>query len=451
MNNSDVFSLSQNRKYPQWIFILAVFAILAWFLFQAFYFALTVKYSVSPDEYYHFELSSIYYQSGAFLIQDAPSTYGYGAVSTIPFMYHFLMGKSLYVNFFDLDPLIFLRLLNIFIAVLSFIFSYLLVKEIYTNEFFILACLVVQFNLLKHVFLSAMVSYDNLTNLMAVSAIYGLVKFLKTYSRFYFGLFVSALLAGMLVKITFGPLAVILTAILCLNYKRLFQNARIWTEKRLNFYEIIWIVFIVILLGANINFYVTNLVKYHHVSPPCDRVLSYEDCLKSPVFARDESLEKTRHERDEISFIEFAHLYAYRLTSSIIEIHAHKYMGKSREEKIPYFLLMFFSGLIYLVRIKEVVANRYAVYMLTIALFYLGVLFYVNYTTYKELLVFGLALQGRYLFPVLVPVIASMMYPLFMSKNRYLNAVLLCVIGIVFVDGCFFHFLRNVTQDWIMQ
>lgn len=444
-------SFPKEKRFQTGLFYLVLCMLLIWFLFQAFYFAFTAKYGISPDERYHFELSNIYSQSESILIRDEPATYVYGAISTMPFLYYLLMGKSLYFNVFHLDPLIFLRCINIFISALSFIVSYRLVKEINTNKFFILGCLIVQSNLLMYVFLSSMVSYDNLTNLLAVSSIYGLIKFLKSYSRVYLELFILSVSAGMLTKITFGPLAVILFTILSLNCKKIFQNAGIWMSSRFDVRDIILSLFIIVLLGLNMNLYLTNLIKYHQASPSCDKVLSYENCLASGIFARNEKFRETRQEREEISFAEFVPRYFYQLVGSIIGIYGEMQMRKSHDEKMPYYILIFFSGLIYLIKFREITANKYAGYMLFISFFYLGVLFCINYITYRKLLIFGLALQGRYVFPVIVPVIASFIYPLFLGKNKLCKALFLCLISMIFMEGSFFYFFSNATERWLVQ
>lgn len=90
--------------------------------------------------------------------------------------------------------------------------------------------------------------------------------------------------------------------------------------------------------------------------------------------------------------------------------------------------------------------------LILISVFYtLVLLYYNNYLTYyikhnwKDL-----ALQGRYIFPVIVPMYVVFSKYFLKIKNRKIFRILLGILIVGFLLGCIGYFFRNVPNDWYM-
>ena len=116
---------------------------------------------------------------------------------------------------------------------------------------------------------------------------------------------------------------------------------------------------------------------------------------------------------------------------------------------LPYMLIILLATVIMIRQIKLSDLNSNAPILLAIFAGYtLVIMQYVNYATYQTSGVIVLALQGRYLFPVIFAGYALVAFYLTNFKSARLNIVVAVVVAAVFVLGEFPWFLRNVTADW---
>ena len=106
----------------------------------------------------------------------------YGLVTNIPCLYYWTMGRLLAVNFFGIPDLLFLRLLNIPLAFATIYFVWRMLRLLTDDRLTQLLLIVAMTNTIMFSFLSAFVSYDNLTNLLAAMAVYYLLAFFQTRS-----------------------------------------------------------------------------------------------------------------------------------------------------------------------------------------------------------------------------------------------------------------------------
>lgn len=172
------------------------------FRVAADFFALTVAPDVSPDEVTHFGIAKIYSEV-FFLPENSPRSYEYGLVTNIPYLYYWTMGKLLAVNIFGFPDLIFLRFLNIPFAFATVCFALCIMRFLTDDLLTQILLVIVMTNTLMFSFLSAFVSYDNLTNLLAVMAVYYLLAFFKDRSVNMLLASFLCQLAGCLTKINF--------------------------------------------------------------------------------------------------------------------------------------------------------------------------------------------------------------------------------------------------------
>ena len=186
---------------------------LAYFFFRLIFFALTIPASIPPDEVTHAGICRVF--STVLLLPDnTPETYEFGLVTNIPWLYYWIMGKLLHLNFFGIPDLVFLRLLNIPLAFGTVWYALRLLRLLTDSRLVQLLLLIAMTNTPMFSLLSASVSYDNLANLLAAMAIYYQFAFFKSPSG---GLLAASLLcqmAGSLTKITFLPLILALNVLL---------------------------------------------------------------------------------------------------------------------------------------------------------------------------------------------------------------------------------------------
>jgi hypothetical protein len=111
---------------------------------------------------------------------------------------------------------------------------------------------------------------------------------------------------------------------------------------------------------------------------------------------------------------------------------------------IFYFLVASVVGICSWKKIK-----KEAKYISAISIFYMLVLLIVqNYDMYLKRGYPALALQGRYIFPVIVPFYILLVLFLNKIKSKWLRAAVFAGLTILFVIGCWIFFFRNVDVNW---
>src|ERR1035437_8987005 len=204
------FSEAENSNFPsprrfKWI----VITLLVYFGVRLLFFATNISPYVPPDEVTHFGVCRIF--SKVFLLPgNSPETYQYGLVTNIPWLYYWIMGKLLFFNFFGISDLVFLRLLNIPLAFGTIYYTWRLLRLLTDDRLTQLLLIVAMTNTMMFSFLSASVSYDNLTNLLAAMSVFYLFAFFKERSGVMLLISYLCQLAGCLTKITIFPLILIL-------------------------------------------------------------------------------------------------------------------------------------------------------------------------------------------------------------------------------------------------
>jgi len=93
--------------------------------------------------------------------------------------------------------------------------------------------------------------------------------------------------------------------------------------------------------------------------------------------------------------------------------------------------------------------NRTEIYLIVISLFYFLVLFFVqNYDMYLKYNHLYLALQGRYMFPVITVIYILFSKSIFFIKNKWVRNTVLVLLILLFLYGCIPYFVLNVEPWW---
>src|SRR5450631_1425147 len=414
--------------------------LLAYFGVRLLFFALNISSFVPPDEVTHAGICKAF--SKVFLFpENSSATYEFGLVTNTAWLYYWVMGKLLHLNFFGLSDLVFLRLLNIPLAFGTVWYALRLLRLLTYNRLAQLLLIVVMTNTPMFSLLSASVSYDNLANLLAAMAIYYEFAFFKNRSG---GLLVASLLcqmAGSLTKITFLPLILVLNVLLVLNE---VKNHKIVSEEfRRQFRPSsrrTWLTFLLLIIagGLNLQLYAGNYLRFGSVNPGMSQVISPEIAMQSRLDARGMIFNRykegaisymdaliltgeIKHPGDKadtfyllmnyeklkrypqlwLSPLSYANFWVQTMAASIFGIRAHLGMFKPPLYLLPMYVVMALAFLGFIIRWRPREAGWSPLSLAVVAVSYAGVLIYeVNYDSYLNYGEPSLTVYGRYLFIV---------------------------------------------------
>jgi len=463
-----------------------------YYLARLLYFAFSIAPGIPPDEPTHIGIIELYARA-PLMIDDSPESYSFGLVTRVPFLYHLFLGKLTILNLFGISSTLFLRLINVALSMITIVVAYRLAQRIADGWPTRVLFLVMTTNTLMYTFISAVVSYDNLVNLFAVTSLAALLAFLRSgQPRDLAGWLVWTLL-GSLTKLTFLPLALFLGLILLVE-----RRGRIATDLLRLASEVrggkpvplVLALVALVCLFANLWLYGGNLLRYGKPVPECQQVLSVEACMENRIFARnwivtryrdgatsfDEALQATgaiRHTGDRDHAIrllrnELAYkqsnpdllpvldymglIWSRGMRPSIFGVQAHVSMLKTPSALLLYNVILLAAFLLWIRGCSWGGAGRTWVYLGCLALGYF--IFLVGIFNYRGYLVSHapfLGVQGRYVFPVLVPAYLVASRFLLAPFRRTIQVALLVAISTVFVYGDLPYFLRHAGNAWFAR
>jgi len=488
------------RAFQRWDLWLIVLLGL-YFLGRLFYFAFTVGPGVPPDEMTHIGTARLYAET-LFGVEDSAATLRYGLVTHVPYLYYFLIGKS--AALLGDAGYITLRVLNIGLALAFLVVAYRLSLLVLKSRLMRVLFFVMLTNTLMFSFLSASVNYDNLTNLLALLAVYFLVRYLCPPvgclhpSSGYSGsgdpadllLFFISTALGLLTKGTFLMLAPVFTVVWLLSRRQTLgadmqQLIREIRSGRRYILVLAAVAFLCVV--ANLSLYGTNLVRYGHIVPSCGQVLSHEKCMENRIYARNwvvsqyrtdnlsymdawRATEAIRHPGDiahakrllnnerqykvakpeNLNMLDYMHLvWDQAMKPSVFGIQAHRSMLRSPNELWVYGVICFAALMLMVRTICFDGSDKQWLGMVAIVFgYYLFLVGYYNYTGYLEHHALLLGVQGRYLFHVLVPAYLLMAEFLLRPFPKWGQVTVACAVASVFIMGDFPYYLSRVTEVW---
>lgn len=466
--------------------------LLVYFGLRLIFFAISISPHVPPDEVTHFGKCTIF--SKVFLLPDnTDASHPFGLVTNIPWLYYWIMGKLLVLNFFGMPDLLFLRLLNIPFAFGTIYFAWRMLRLLTDDRLPQFLLIVAMTNTLMFSFLSASVSYDNLTNLLAAMALYYLFAFFKERSVTMLAASILCQLAGCLTKNTFLPLVFVMSIVLIFhelrNFRALPSALKGWLHdsgKR----GLGLVLAIVLGLVLNLQLYGGNYVRYRTLEPetydvyPLEHALEYRLAARNYIFTlfregritvgkAGEMAAKINHPGDRadtislvgnyarlqqngekpIGFLLYSALWTRNMLEGTFGIKAHLGMANHGLSFIPLAVLILLTGIAFLVRWRPWDNAWLPSSMAVISVFYGCYLLYkINYPAYLEYNDYIMTVAGRYMFPVLGPIYVLFSYyllRLFKGRNARLGV---SVAGaLIFIVCDFPFFLSNVTSDWFIS
>ena len=398
-----------NRKISSQLIVFLL--ILAVFIAFPIFISVRLKAGIAPDEPGHFLFSKLFSETWGIPKDSAESIASGWVIEGRPFVYYWLNGRMINIitlldpGITDSQLLTVLRLTSIFYAITAMILLYLTSKEMIKNRWLQVLPVFLLANTLMWTFLSGAVNYDNMANMFCFAAI---LFFIRAYKGKDFQknslLWISMIALGCLVKYTILPLAVLMALMWLITGKLKQQFTGIknaWNDKM----GILILVAGILTLSV-IMLYGSNLIKYHSLTPTCLDAMDSGTCAFDPMAIR-------YHEQalpQKLSIIgsikqgypnPLEYIFYTWIPKMLVRIHGilgHLIYYPSHIIIVFYLLYVwyFMLGFKYLEDSKTLSRG-----LALILLVYAGILFLMNYNSE---LVYGfknIAMQGRYIFPVI--------------------------------------------------
>jgi len=390
---------------------IVFFIIMMVFVAFSIYVAIHLQPNIAPDEHSHFLFSKLYSETWGIPENSAQTIVTGWMTKDTPFFYHWLNGRiiniitSLFPSIQNDQLLTVLRLINVVYATLAMVCLYLTSKELIPNPWLQLLPVFLLANTLMWVFLAGAVSYDNLANLLCFAAI---LFFVRAYQGIDFqknALFwIIMILLGCLVKITLLPIAGLLVLFWTITGN--LQKQITGMKSVRSGIELSLIIISIILIISNLLLYGGNLIKYGSFTPTCMEVMDSTTCSLDPMHARYENLalpeklsiaESIRQGYPnplEYVFYSWIPNMLYRMFG----ILGHLSYFPSHIIIVFYMLFVWYFMLAfkYLGKLTKLICGLAGIFTI-----YSVLLLFLNY---RNELVYGfrqIAMQGRYIFPVI--------------------------------------------------
>lgn len=416
------------------VYSLVLLLLFLFWIVSTLNFAFSTSIGSPPDEMYHIKLSKLYGNVSTFIAQDTKDTIDLGIVSKTPNLYHLILGKTLV--FSDFAPII-LRIENFLIGIFFIIFSIITIHSHTSSKKIRILFLFLLSNIVMLQYLFGAVSYDNFINLFALISFYYFHKIIQNNDAKSFKWLIIISLLGVLVKFTYIPLFLVQLSVICINY---YMNGKltILFKSLTNSKPLLLI--LLLLSSVILYFYGLNLLRYGALTPSCKQVVSSELCTQDP----NTTIKNQIYLSEKIN-PNFSNIYAYGF--SWLRLMFERTFGIfSHQTLLPNaewisFLTLF--SLFSLVIVFKQINNKYDYYLFFISVFYTLILFIKNYNGFLLTGINAAAVQGRYVFPILFPLIYlfSKYYIKLFRNNKLLEFIfILITIASVFSFGFLYFF-----------
>lgn len=426
--------------------------VFVYFVLQALFFAVFVKFDIPPDENYHYTYIKLFAENfpSPFLSSQGDNFILREAVRNPFFLYHYLLSLPyFFVKGFS-DAYIFLRIINVFLGVGSLALIVAIAKRmrltpLVTNlGVFMTACT------LMFAFLFGSINYDTLYVLLTLSSILLLLRLLEKLTMRDSLLLVNTLLAGSLVKINFLPQIFVIGIILLFRYrKKLRENfssilSTYSKHKRVN----IALLSIACLLSVLfVHRYVYNVVKYQTYAPDCARIQTIDYCRNSALYARNERVfgpNRPAPTHDALRYVsEWTSLMQNRSYGVFGDLRflPNKAVGLWMDT----FLVL---GIVFTIRYWQR-KDKVITTVLVICIFNVVILILENYRIYARSGILELAIHGRYLFAFLpLLYLIANHYIITNLRRPFLRFCFIVITVFIFALASMPTFLRKADSTW---
>lgn len=382
-------------------------AAFAWFLLQTVLISLAIKLNLPPDESHHTLFIKYLAEKNFNIFAEQTDSFGLGELEReISFLYHWLL-SPLHATLSSLGntTVYIFRFISIALGLGSLVMLKKIGDQLQIPKLVTHFSVFAMASTLMFVFLSSAVNYDNLVILLSLSSLFVLILLLEKFSLWRLLAFAVLVAFGSLVKFSFLPLALFIgLAAVWQMYKERRRLKHHWEEllRRKRWPVIVLGVILFALLGLGIERIGVNIVAYGSHNPACTEFHTVSECENYDVFRRRQKFgSKDIDQSKLLNIVEFTPRWAMENVPAIYGIYAHKMLTLPSRLTMPIVIFMVFAGMA-VIRKTDIRREPIVALLLAISVAYAGVVMVHNYSiAYTNTGVFGHALQGRYIFPVL--------------------------------------------------
>ena len=384
------------------------------FIAQVIYLIFAMRIGVPPDELTHIRFIEYYKEhSLSPFIEGQESSFFLGDITReVSYLYHYV--SSLIMRLLPLGSLagyVVLRFVSLALAFGTLVMSAKLGRLLKIPEHIITIGLFVITNASEFLLMSAAINNDQVVWLAAASGLYLLVKaWQEGMSLRILLLLASIVLLTSVAKKTFLPVGAVLALIAAVLAWR--ARANMLTElRKIRWPEIVLLIVMLVSLGLFVERIGNNIVRYGSIDVRCDAIHSTEQCLQYGVFRRNYRLDR-EGPPPVLAFRQFAPSWWHRTLERVFGPQA--WTGTTPPaiwftKIIHGLVILSLVGAATVARKKQPIdRQRIFVFLLGLAYIIFNMLF--NYQLYQRWGTFSLALQGRYIFPVIVPLVLVAAY-----------------------------------------
>jgi hypothetical protein len=440
------------REKPEYLIYL-------YFLLVAGSLAYLLVYAIVPDEGVHYAAVEYYakHTPSPFV---GPQTGGFEAgelAKNGSFFYYYLLGFFYNIaDFLQTDPLVPLRMLSVVASVGTLILLGAIADFWKIEKKAKLAGLFLVANIPMFLFISAGVNYDAWIIFLATLAAYILLRLAKQMSLVGGLALLNIIVFGPLIKLAFAPLSIVATSFLILLTIRSYVSKKVsikMPQKRQQFVSTTLLVCL-FLLGAGlfVGRYVNNYAKYQKLNPDCDQVMSVQVCSRNFVYRRAQIYKNANLTEPEVRSQIYLPSWVGLMVERTYGLLGHKLFINS-------LLLTNIGVVLFYVMLASFIRKfRFewgGMYIVLAAATYLTGLILTNISSYKETQEIGLAVQGRYWFPVLIPFIFYIMHlnNKFLTKysNKLAYRLVIVVVVLFSIYSGIPNILRGTNRSWFRE
>lgn len=415
--------------------------VIIFFVIEALWIALSAGYPMAFDEEFHFGVIKLYAENWLpFLPPDAGSSGEFGAITRdSSFLFHWLMSfpYRLITLFTDshVATVIILRILNVGMFTAGLVLFYRFMRRVGTSAAFSNTALALVALIPVVPLFAGQINYDNLMMLFVAWTCLLVLELYNGFRRREFDVRLAALLLavcvfGSLVKYAFLPIAVVVVLFVGVSAWRSFRTSDAWRKALQRSYKTLSTGFKVgitalLLIGGILAFerYGGNTLKYGSPLSGCDRVMTVEQCMNFGPWGRDYQYAQTKGNvnanplRYTQTWLKGMHK---RLFFMINGKHHHVYQNYPPPPIIANTATTLaiggFIALLWYGR-RVMRENPVLAFVVIMSVAYSAALWA---KTYSDYLATGIpvAINGRYLIPILLPLAAAVGAALHLAFRR---------------------------------
>ncbi len=457
--SATILSRAQRKLSRIFVFVEQVIAsryflwfVFAYFVVQALFFAIFVKFDIPPDENYHYTYIKLFADNfpSPFLSNQGDNFILREAVRNPFFLYHYLLSLPYFFIRGFADAYVFLRIVNIFIGLGSLALVIAIAKRMRLSPLVTNLGVFMTVCTLMFSFLFGSINYDTLYILLTLSSLVLLLRLIEKITLRDTLLLVNVMLLGSMVKINFLPQILIVSLVLFLKYKGALRKSfstmlsTFSTHKRLNILLLSAACLLSILF---VHRYVYNVVKYQTYAPDCARIQTIDYCRKSALYARNErvfGVNRPAPTHDTLrSVSEWTALMQNRSFGVFGDLRflPNKAVGLWMDA----FLIL---GVAFTLRFWQR-RDKVITTVLIVCLFNIVILILENYRIYARSGILELAIHGRYLFAFL-PLLYLIATHYIMKNTRkpFLRFSFIIITVLVFALASMPTFIKKADANW---